>query len=439
MLRFAGGTLLEPGARRLRRADLVVDGDHIVSVAGSPAPADDARIESIDCTGRLVLPGLALGHTHLYSALALGMPPPSTAPRDFPEILARVWWRLDRALDAESIALSAEVGAIAAARAGITTVVDHHASPGLVDGSLDLVGGALERVGLRGVLCYETSERNGEREARAGLAENDRFLRRVASPASVERPALLRGMVGAHAGFTLGHHTTVELADLARRHDVGVHIHVAEDECDAQHLVPARQATIVEWLDQYRLLGPRSLLAHCVHVDDAGAERIVAAGARVAHNPRSNQNNAVGYARPGRFGAQVVLGTDGIGADLFAEAQAAFFAARAAGHAFDPLAALARAQSLAASAFDLGLGRLEPGCPADLTVLDWDPPTPLDEGNLLGHLVFGMSAATVRDVFVAGRPVLRNRRLVTVDEAEVMARARAAAARLWGRMAELPS
>ena len=441
-LLFAGGTLVEPGRRAVRRADLLVTGPRIAAVGDPgatgapgavPGPPEGVVMEVVDCAGKLILPGLVLGHTHLYSALALGMPSPQVAPRNFPEILERVWWRLDRALDDETVALSAEVGAALAARAGITTLFDHHASPAAIDGSLDRVAGAIERVGLRGALCYEVTDRGGPELARAGLDENDRFLGSL----DPERRPRLRGMVGAHAGFTLGHDTTVALADLTVKHGVGLHIHVAEDACDARHLVPAREASIVDWLDAYRLLGPRALLAHCVHVDDAGAERIAAAGAFVAHNARSNMNNAVGYARPSRLGPRAVLGTDGIGADVFAEAQAAFFAARDHGHTFDPLSALARGYTLAATTFDRGLGRLEPGCPADLTLLDYSPPTPLDGENLFGHLIFGMSAAHVSDVFVQGDPVLRDRKLVRINEQDLLSRAREAAPRLWSRMAAL--
>src|SRR5579871_4163859 len=296
MIALTGGTLVEIGGRRVRRADLVLDGDVIHSVGEAPA-----HVQRIDCAGALVLPGMVCAHTHLYSALARGMPPPQAAPRSFVEILERVWWKLDRALDAEAIQVSALVGAVEAARAGTSTLFDHHASPACIDGSLDLVGDALERVGLRGVLCYEVTDRGGADEAQAGLHENDRFLRGLTSlvysdpsvrtiggaPLARRQRPLLRGMVGAHAGFTLGHATTVALADVAVRRDAGVHIHVAEDAVDAAHVVPAREASIVEWLDAYRLLGPRALLTHCVHVDEEGAARIVSSGAHVAHNPRS--------------------------------------------------------------------------------------------------------------------------------------------------------
>jgi putative selenium metabolism protein SsnA len=436
MIALGPATLVELRPARVRRGTLLVEGAAIAAVLpdGEQPPAGVARI---DCAGALVMPGLVCAHTHLYSALARGMPPPEVAPQNFPEILERVWWRLDRALDDEAVEVSALVGAAGAARAGVTTLFDHHASPSAIDGALDRVALGVQQVGLRAVLCYEVTDRNGADGARAGIKENERFLVSLGRRAGDDLRPLLRGMVGVHAGFTVGHDTAVQLADLAQRRRAGIHIHVAEDACDARHLVPAREASIVEWLESYRLLGPRALLAHCVHVDEAGAERIAESGAHVAHNPRSNMNNAVGYARPSRFGARLVLGTDGIGADMLAEAQAAFFAARAAGHAFDPLGALAASASLAASAFEAGIGRLEPGCPADLAVFAYDPPTPLDESNLFGHLIFGLTSAHLRDLFVAGREVVRDRRLTTIDEQALAARARQVAARLWRRMKEL--
>jgi putative selenium metabolism protein SsnA len=371
----------------------------------------------------LRLPGFVCAHTHLYSSLARGMPPPAEAPRNFVEILERVWWRLDRALDAEAVQLSALVGAIEAAHAGCTTLVDHHASPGrngsAVDGSLDLVAGAIAEVGLRGVVCYEVSERNGADEARAGIRENDRFLARVGA----EPPALIRGMVGAHAAFTLSDATAEALADVAARHQAGVHIHVAEDAVDAHK----DGRTTVEWLRERGLLTARALFAHCVHVSDADAAHIAEAGAHVAHNARSNANNAVGYARPSRFGDRLLLGTDGIDADLCAEAKAAFFAARDHGDAFDAAAVLARNRRFAAAQF--GVAELD-----DTITLDYRSPTPLDDANLPGHLLFGLGRARVVEMVVAGGPVIQGGVCVNVDEERIYARAREVAARLWSRL-----
>lgn len=377
----------------------------------------------------LTLPGFVCAHTHLYSSLARGMPQPSTAPRNFVEILEKVWWKLDRALDAEAVELSALVGAIEAARAGCTTLIDHHASPGhhgaAIDGSLDLVAGAIAKVGLRGVVGYEVTDRNGPDEARAGVRENDRFLQRV----KTEPPHLIRAMVGAHAAFTLSDATAEAIASVAARHQVGVHIHVAEDAADAHK----DGRSTVEWLEARGLIDARALLAHCVHVSDGDAARIAQLGAHVVHNARSNANNAVGYARPGRFGAQLLLGTDGIDADMRAEAQAAFFAARDHGEplagalGFDAVAALERNRRFAASLF--GVEALE-----DSVALDYRAPTPIGDDNFAGHLLFGLRGAPVRHVTVDGSAVMRDGVLVNVDEERIYARAREVAARLWSRL-----
>jgi putative selenium metabolism protein SsnA len=441
-LALVGGAVAQLSPARVERADVLIRDGKVAAFGGDIGSA----AETLDCSGKLVMPGFACGHTHLYSALARGMPPPSAAPENFVAILERVWWRLDRALDADSVELSALVGAMAAVRAGCTTLVDHHASPGrrggAVDGSLDLVGGAVADVGLRGVLCYETTERNGDGEARAGVRENDRFLTRVGR----EPPRLLRGLVGAHAAFTLSDATAEALADVARRHQSGVHIHVAEDAVDARHdgrspfLAPSgegegRGGSTVAWLAERGLVTDKALLAHCVHVDDEDAACIVAAGAHVAHNPRSNANNAVGYARPSRFGEQLILGTDGIGADMPAEAAAAFFGARAHRDALDVIAAVERTRRFAAAPFGGDVAdAFSAGALGDFIVLDYDPPTPLDDANVAGHFLFGFADARVVHVVVDGRVILRDGRFTTVDERAILARARTAAARLWGRL-----
>jgi putative selenium metabolism protein SsnA len=423
-LALVGGTLVELEPARVRRGTIVVEDGAIAALGGAPPP--DAEV--IDCAGLVVMPGFVCAHTHLYSALARGMPPPREAPTNFRQILERVWWKLDRALDAEAVELSALVGALDAARAGTTTLIDHHASPSCADGSLDVVANALGEVGLRGVLCYETSDRGGPDAARAGVRENDRFLTRLAQ----ERPPLLRGLVGAHAAFTLSDATAEALADVAMRHATGVHIHLAEDASDSLK----DGGSTVAWLKQRGLLGPRALVAHAVHVADSDLERLHETGARVVHNPRSNANNAVGYARPSRFGEQLLLGTDGIGADMRAEAHVAFLHARERRDALDAVAALERNRAFAAWQFGAPLA-IDPGAAADLIALDYRAPTPLEPHNLGGHLLFGLGGAPVRHVIVGGRLVLRDGRAVNVDEEQLYARAREAAAKLWARMARL--
>lgn len=425
ILREGRVVTLDP--QEVRRIDLRIDGGHVAERGPGLRPAPGEEV--LDLDGALVLPGLVNAHTHLYSALARGMPAPPEPPRGFVEILEKVWWRLDRALDEESIRLCALVGAIEAARSGTTVLVDHHASPSFVRGSLDALRGAIEEVGLRSVLCYETTDRNGVDGRDAGIAENRAFLDRGPTPLS-------RGRVGAHASFTLSDESLDLLARTAAGAGSAVHVHVAEDRCDGEDSRRRSGTGVVERLRRHALLGPGALLVHCVHLGVAEIGEAQDAGAWLVHCPRSNMNNGVGRAPTESF-ARAALGTDGLDQDVLAEARAAFLAMRDAGRADAAAAAvrmLAGGQHLAGAIFGLPLGRLEPGAPADLAVLDYRPPTPLAAGNLAGHLLFGLDRSHVRSTMVAGRFVLRDRRVTGVDEAAVFARARRAAEALWGRM-----
>ncbi|MFZ9290981.1 MAG: amidohydrolase family protein [Ilumatobacteraceae bacterium] len=257
-----------------------------------------------------VTAGMVNAHHHLYSALARGMSGPATPPSSFPEMLEGVWWRLDAALDADAIYWSAKLGAVEALMGGTTCIIDHHESPRCIDGSLELIHRACDEVGVRVCTAYGATDRwaddgtlrrtvaPGEpmtRGAARGLAECERAAR-----------AGLRTMVGLHAAFTCSDETLAAAAELARRLGVGVHVHVAEAVDDAAAGARLEPHAAEDWL-----------LVHCVHLDRH-------LPGRVAHNPRSNMKNAVGYARPTTRRNRVVLGSDGIGSDMMEEARLAF-------------------------------------------------------------------------------------------------------------------
>jgi putative selenium metabolism protein SsnA len=390
-----------------------------------------------DCTGCLVIPGNVCAHTHLYSALARGMPYALDPPEDFVQILQRVWWRLDRALDEDGVRASATVGALEALLSGTTTVIDHHASPNAIDGSLDVIAAALGSLGIRSVLCYETTDRDGPGRAYAGIEENRRYLEATAAG----RFPLARGLVGAHASFTLGDETLCACAELARGFDTGLHIHLAEDEADELDSVARHGGRTVTRLADADALDERTLLAHCVHLDDHEIDRVLAANATIVHNARSNMNNSIGRARVGALGPRVALGTDGIGNDMFEESRTAYFRLREddGGAGVDwALARLAEGARIAGRCFgEPLLGTLEPGAPADLAVLDYTSPAPMDEKSFPGHWIFGLSARNVRDVIVAGEWAVRDRRLTRADQTQLAREARVAAASLWHRLETL--
>jgi putative selenium metabolism protein SsnA len=449
---LAGGTVvvgLYPP--EIVTGDVVIDGDRISTVGEAASGATGPSV--IDCSGCLVIPGNVCAHTHAYSALARGMPVRLAPPRDFVEILRRVWWRLDRALDEATIRASARVAAMEALLSGTTTLVDHHASPHAIDGSLDIVAEAFAELGVRSILAYETSDRDGPLAARAGLAENARFLARVAAL----DPPLARGLVGAHASFTLSDPTLEACVDLARSSGRGLHIHVAEDAADQRDAEARHGARVLKRLERAGGLDPAPVLAHGVHLDRTEAALFRASGATLVHNPRSNMNNAVGRTPLGLLGPRVALGTDGIGADMFEESRLGHLrhveerqesggadggpgaaADRADAGSTDatwPLARLAAGVRLPGDAFgEPSLGRIVPGAPADLVVLDYPAPTPVTADSLAGHWIFGLSARTVRDVMVGGRIVVRERRLANIDQDALAAQARVEATRLWARL-----
>lgn len=389
--------------------------------------------EVVDCGGAVVMPGLVNGHTHLYSALAVGMPSPSREPRNFREILELVWWRLDCALDPASIEMSARIGALEALRCGTTTLIDHHASPKCIGGSLDHVRRGIAGVGLRGILCYETTDRHGRAGRDAGIAENRRYLESCAA----SRDGRFAGLVGAHAAFTLDDGALTELASLAREFGVGVHIHVAEDPCDEADARAAHGAALIDRLDAAGLLVSESIFAHGTHLDATAIARVNDAGVAIAHNARSNMNNAVGYAPVALLRNPPLLGTDGIGGDLFAEARAAWLISRHAQAGLSPTAIIAMwaaAARRASQSLGVTLGKLERGAAADVVLTDYVPFTPLATENLPGHLLFGIDSTRVRDVLIGGRWTLRNRAVCNCDEAAARYAAAPIARDLWRRM-----
>ena len=372
-------------------------------VADAPAPG--ARV--LDCAGADIVPGAVCAHTHLYSGLAsYGMPPPLPPPATFLEILGRVWWRLDRALDAESLRASARDAVARALLAGTTTLVDHHESPAFIEGSLAVLAEVCEELGVRALLCYGSTERNfGVEEARRGLAE----CRRV--PPSPR----LRGLVGLHASFTVSDETLREAGRLARELSSVVHVHVAEALADVEDARARGTPGPLERMLALDALPPGSILAHGVHLtrDEVGLAN--AAGLWLVQNPRSNEGNRVGYPRALRHGTRVALGTDGWEADMAVEEAALFRLAAAEG---DDQAAgrLAAGHALVAGAFGA-------------------VPSPLSTGALGDAVV--RERGRVRHVVVDGRVVVEDGRLVAADMAAIADDSRREASRLWQRMARI--
>ena len=392
----------------------------------------------VNARDRLIMPGLINTHMHLYSTFARGMALKDGAPRNFLQILERVWWRLDKVLTLEDVYLSAMVALIDCIKNGTTTIFDHHSSPGAVTGSLFRIAEAARRTGVRSCLCYEVTDREGAEITDQSIEENRAFL----ECCKQSKGSLLKGLFGLHASFTLSDQTLARCTRLAAELDAGFHIHIAEAEADVAQCQREYGKRVVQRLHELGVLGSKTIAAHCVHVNDAEIELLRGSKTNVIHNPESNMANAVGCAPVLDMmhrGVRVGLGTDGYTTDIFESLKVANILQKhqtgqpGAGWTEAPAMLFSENPAIASECFGRLVGKLIPGAHADVIVVDYDPPTPLQSSNIASHILFGVSGRSVVTTIIGGRIVMEDRKLLEIDEQEVMAQARVSAEKLWKR------
>ncbi|MGV8114697.1 MAG: amidohydrolase family protein [Lentimicrobium sp.] len=373
----------------------------------------------LDCSGRYITQAFANGHHHAYSALARGMGAPKKAPADFSEILRYIWWPLDKALDQEMIRYSALVTAIACAKNGVTFVIDHHASPNAVDGCLEIIEEAFESVGVGHLLCYEISDRDGMGIARKGLLETEKYLSRR------------QGLVGLHASFTVGDKTLKQAVELARQLNSGIHMHVAEDLSDENHCLENYHTWVIDRLAAAGVLDfPKTILAHCLHLDEYERRQLSGSPAWVVQNMESNLNNSVGLFDSKGLSDRIMLGTDGMHSDMLRSAKAAYFS----GHNHDNIDYAETYRRFRNIGNYLNENGFTGYGENNLVVLNYDSPTPFSKENFYGHFLFGLETRHLQHVIAQGKLVVRNGRVITVDEGEILEEARRQATMLWKKM-----
>lgn len=394
-------------------------------------------VEQMDAGGQLVMPGNICAHTHFYGAYARGMAIAGPPPADFPAILRQLWWPLDQALDRDSIRASARVMLVDAIKHGTTTLFDHHASANAIENSLNIIGQAVDQAGLRAVLAYEVSDRHGIDGVYAGIAENLRFIEAAHSRRR------LAGAFGLHASLTLSDDALKLVADAAPA-EVGYHIHLGEHEIDQKDSLRRSNQRVVPRLAAHDIWRPNTIAAHGVHIDADERKMLQAAGVWLSHQPRSNMNNGVGamaFDAMMEEGLRVCLGNDGLGNNMLAEWKAAYLLHKVAQR--DPRAANGAAIAQMATRHNADLarlyfpgsevGELKVGAVADIIFVDYHPYTPLNADNLPWHLLFGFEASMVTTTIVDGAVLMRDRRLLTLDEAAVTAEAMTLAPAVWER------
>jgi putative selenium metabolism protein SsnA len=419
---------------------ILIEGDRIKDIGISAALTEKyPQAEKLDARGQYVLPGNICAHTHFYGAYARGMAIPGPAPKDFPEILQKLWWPLDRSLDAESIQYSVLPCLVDAIKHGTSTLIDHHASPNAIDGSLDIIAQEVVQAGLRACLCYEVTDRDGPEKMRAGIRENVRFINKTQHDSA----GLLAGTFGLHASLTLSD-TSLDECRSAVSADTGFHVHTAEHESDEYDSLNKTGLRVIDRLHKHGILGPKTITAHGVHFDAREIQLLCDTGTWLSHQPRSNMNNGVGVTPVEsmmRAGIKVCLGNDGFSNAMWEEWKAAYLLHKA--HHRDPRRmngydvqqmAIYNNAALANIFFqDAPIGRLIPGAFADIIFIDYHPNTPMTAGNLPWHIIFGVQQSMVTTTIVAGKVLMKDRQLLTLDEEEIGAKAREIAPRVWER------
>ena len=419
-----------------------IEGERVVEI-GSQAEMRDKypEVEEVDAGGQLVMPGNICAHTHFYGAYARGLAIPGFPPKDFPEILKKLWWPLDKALDEQSVRASALVHLVDAIKHGTTTLFDHHASPNFIEGSLDVIAQAVDQSGLRAVLCYEVTDRDGEQKAKLGIQENSAFIRKTANGGVAD--GRVRATFGLHASLTLSDET-LSLCQEALGEEGGFHIHVAEHEADEYDSLNKSGMRVVDRLNAHGILGPRTIVAHGVHIDFVEAGLLAETGTWLSHQPRSNMNNGVGVAPIEslmRLGINVCLGNDGFTQDMWTEWKTAYLLHKVwhkdprRMNGLDVVQMGVYNNAALANSFFPGqkLGSLVEGSSADLIFVDYHPFTPLTAGNLPWQILFGFNESMITSTMVAGKFLMRDRKLLTLDEAEIAAQALALAPGVWER------
>ena len=416
---------------------VLCEGKHIKKIA--PQKTFRGKYDKvIDAHGKVVLPGFINAHMHFYSTMVRGLG--KAAPsKDFQEVLENLWWRLDKKLTLDDCYYSAMLPLIDAIKHGTTTIIDHHASPFAVTGSLDVIAKAVKQSGLRASLCYELSDRDGEKIAQEGIDENVAFIKRCQK----EDDDQLRALFGLHASFTISDRTLEIASEAGRRLGAGFHVHTAEAKSDQDYTEKNFGMRVVERFHKYGILGTKTIAAHCVHVNEKEMELLAETGTAVAHNPQSNMNNAVGIAdiiALAQKGVLVGLGTDAMTVNMLEELRVALWAQHlshgnpACGF-MEALSTLAFNNAKIANRYwDGKLGALREGNFADIVLVDYFPPTPFDENTFLGHLCFGISQSAVDTTIASGTVLMEKRKLrITLDEERIAARSLELSKKLWDR------
>jgi len=390
----------------------------------------------INAGGRVVTIPMINYHDHFYSRLAKGLPIKGSM-ENFKMILQNLWWKLDLALDEEMIRASAQMAVLESIRNGVTYIFDHHSSPKSANGSLEIIADVLQEFGLRGVLCFETTDRNSKSLSENGISENVNFFRTSTN-------ADLKAMLGLHASFTLDDDTLKKAAELVKELRLGIHIHLCEDKVDREDSLKHYNKYPVDRLVQFGLLNDKSILAHGIQLTDEDYQSIENNGSAIVYNLDSNLNNAVGLPELSRtpLNIPILTGTDGMNSNPARTFKQLFLFARHQGMTFEQSFSWIKKvyfdQHNFINKYFSDFPTLNIKDRADLIVWDYIPPTPIMEENFWGHFIYGVLDRPIQSVIQNGNVLMNNFR-ISFNDSEYQKNIVAQGNRLYNKMSELKS
>lgn len=423
----------------LENGAVLTDGESIREVGAlEDLKARYPQAEFVDARGGVIMPGLINAHTHIYSGLARGLAIDGNNPTDFLEILEGTWWNIDRHLNLDGTRASAYATVLDCIRDGVTTIFDHHASFEEIPGSLFAIKDVCGELGIRACLCYETSDRDGEEKCAQAIAENADFARWAAE----QDDDMIRAMFGGHALFTLSDKTFEEMVK-ANNGMTGYHIHVAEGMNDVYDSLRNYGCRPVNRLLNHGILGEKTILGHCIHVNPAEMDILRETHTMVVNNPESNMGNAVGCAPVLQMMAKDILvgmGTDAYTHDMLESLKVFLIIQRH--NACLPNVAWGEGTrmlfennaAMAGRLFKKPLGVLKAGAAADVIVMDYKPFTPFSDANIDGHMIFGMMGKNCRTTVINGKVLYKDREFVGIDEEKINAWTLEQSKKLWGAL-----
>ncbi|MFA6941748.1 MAG: putative aminohydrolase SsnA [Clostridiaceae bacterium] len=442
MLIVGNGTIITRDNEKILDSSngILIDGKFIKEVGNLKIIKEKFPEASfIDAKGMLIMPGMINTHMHIYSSFARGMDSKSTPPKDFLQILEGLWWKLDRTLTLEDIKYSALVTYLDLIKNGTTTIFDHHASAGAVTGSLFTIAEAAKALNVRSSLCYEVSDRDGEEIMLQGINENVDFIKYANSL----KDDMLTGMFGLHASFTLSDKTLDLVKEKSDGLNSGFHIHAAEGILDEEESESKYGKRVIERLNDFNILGEKTLAIHCTHINEREMEIIKSTNTTVVHNPESNMGNAVGCS-PAidmmKKGITVGLGTDGYTCDMFESMKTANILHKH--NLKDPSAAWAEVprmlfennRIITERHIKNKIGILKEGAIADIIIADYTPHTPLTEDNINFHILFGVSGRCTETSIINGKVVMKDREILGIDQERIYSKSTEISKKLWDRI-----